>query len=111
MAEAMLLGKPVIATAYSGNMDFMTDETALLIPWEYVEVGEGAESYPSDAMWAEPDLTIASSMMRKVFQDREFGLALGDRAKHDLQTRFSPEATGARMKNRLETIWRKHHGK
>ena len=110
MAEAMLLGKPVIATAYSGNMDFMTDETALLVPWEYVEVGEGAEGYPVDAMWAEPDLTIASSMMRKVFQDREFGLALGDRAKHDLQTRFSPEATGARMKNRLETIWRKHHG-
>lgn len=111
MAEAMLLGKPVIATAYSGNMDFMTAETALLVPWEYVAVGEGAEGYPVDAMWAEPDLTIASSMMRKVFQDREFGLALGDRAKHDLQTRFSPEATGARMKNRLETIWRKHHGK
>ena len=111
MAEAMLLGKPVIATAYSGNMDFMTDETALLVPWEYVAVGEDAESYPTDALWAEPDLTIASSMMRKVFQDKEFGLALGDRAKHDLQTRFSPEATGARMKNRLETIWRKHHDK
>jgi len=111
MAEAMLLGKPVIATAYSGNMDFMTDETALLVPWEYVAVGEDAESYPTDALWAEPDLTIASSMMRKVFQDREFGLALGERARHDLQTRFSPEATGARMKNRLETIWRKHHGK
>lgn len=111
MAEAMLLGKPVIATAYSGNMDFMTDETALLVPWEYVGVGEDAESYPSDAMWAEPDLTAASSMMRKVFHDREFGLALGDRAKRDLQARFSPEATGAKMKNRLENIWRKHNGK
>ena len=111
MAEAMLLGKPVIATAYSGNMDFMTEETALLVPWEYVEVGEGAEGYPSDAMWAEPDLGYASSMMRKVFQDREFGLALGDRAKRDLQRRFSPEVTGERMKKQLESIWRKRNGK
>ena len=107
----MLLGKPVIATAYSGNMDFMTNETALLVPWEYVEVGNDAEGYPSDALWAEPDLTVASSMMRNLFQDREFGLALGARAKRDLQSRFSPEVTGERMKNRLESIWRKRNGK
>lgn len=111
MAEAMLLGKPVIATAYSGNMDFMTDETALLVPWEYGSVGEGAEGYPADAMWAEPDLTVASSMMQNLFQNREFGIALGDRAKRDLQTRFSPEVTGERMKNRLENIWRRNNGK
>jgi glycosyltransferase involved in cell wall biosynthesis len=111
MAEAMLLGKPVIATAYSGNMDFMTEDTALLVPWEYTEVGDNAESYPAEARWAEPDLSVASSMMRKLFQDREFGEALGDRAKRDLQSRFSPQATGERMKNRLENIWRRNNGK
>lgn len=110
MAEAMLLGKPVIATAYSGNMDFMTDETALLVPWEYVEVGEGAEGYPSDALWAEPDLAIASSMMRHLFLDRDFGLELGKKAKSDLLERFSLEVTGERMKNRLEKIWRERSG-
>jgi glycosyltransferase involved in cell wall biosynthesis len=111
MAEAMLLGKPVIATAYSGNMDFMTNETSLLVPWKYTKVGKDAEGYPEDARWAEPDLIVASSMMRKLFQDREFGLALGERAKRDLQSRFSPEVTGERMKNRLESIWRKRNGK
>ena len=111
LAEAMLLGKPVIATAYSGNMDFMTDETSLLVPWKYTEVGDDAEGYPADALWAEPDLTIASSMMQNLFQNRGFGMALGDRAKRDLQTRFSPEVTGARMKNRLENIWRSNNGK
>ncbi len=110
MAEAMLLGKPVIATAYSGNMDFMTDETSLLVPWIYTEVGNEAEGYPRDAMWAEPDLAVASSMMRKLFENREFGVALGDRAKRDLQSRFSPEVTGERMKKRLESIWRKRNG-
>ena len=110
MAEAMLLGKPVVATAYSGNMDFMTEETGLLVPWEYVGVGQGAEGYPPEALWAEPDLATASSMMRKVFNDREFGLKLGDRAKRDLQFRFSPEVTGERMKKRLEKIWREKSG-
>ena len=111
MAEAMLLGKPVIATAYSGNMDFMTDDTALLVPWQYTDVGDDAESYPAKARWAEPDISVASSMMRKLFQDREFGKALGDRAKRDLQSRFSPQVTGERMKNRLENIWRRNNGK
>jgi glycosyltransferase involved in cell wall biosynthesis len=111
MAEAMLLGKPVIATAYSGNMDFMTNETSLLVPWKYTKVGKDAEGYPADARWAEPDLTVASSMMRKLFQDREFGEALGNRAKRDLQSRFSPQVTGERMKNRLENIWRRNNGK
>jgi glycosyltransferase involved in cell wall biosynthesis len=110
MAEAMLLGKPVIATGYSGNMDFMTDETSLLVPWIYTDVGDDAEGYPSDSQWAEPDLSMANSMMRDLFLNREFGLALGDRAKKDLQSRFSPEVTGERMKERLEKIWREKSG-
>lgn len=110
MAEAMLLGKPVIATAYSGNMDFMTSETSLLVPWIYTDVGDGAEGYPSDSQWAEPDLTVAESMMRELFLNREFGLELGDRARKDLQSRFSPEVTGERMKKRLEKIWREKSG-
>lgn len=32
LSDAMLLGKPVVATAYSGNMDFMTPHNALLVP-------------------------------------------------------------------------------
>ena len=110
MAEAMLLGKPVIATAYSGNMDFMTSETSLLVPWIYTDVGDGAEGYPSDSQWAEPELTVAESMMRELFLNREFGLELGDRARKDLQSRFSPEVTGERMKKRLEKIWREKSG-
>lgn len=110
MAEAMLLEKPVIATAYSGNMDFMTKETALLVPWEYTKVGDGADGYPADAIWAEPDLAVASSIMRKLFDNREFGREIGKLARQDLILRFSPEVTGLRMKNRLENIWREKSG-
>ena len=107
MAEAMALGKPVIATGYSGNMDFMSDENSVLVPWTLVPVGKDAESYPSDAMWAEPNLKAASVAMRRVYEDQEFARNLGAKAQRDIAENFSPQKTGARMKSRLEShIWR-----
>ncbi len=41
MAEAMYLGKPVIATGYSGNLDFMTEENSLLVDYQLVPIGSG----------------------------------------------------------------------
>jgi hypothetical protein len=45
--------------------------------------------------------------MRKVFDDIEFGKAIGSQAQADLLSRFSPEVCGNRMRNRLQEIWRK----
>ena len=38
IAEAMALGKPVIATGWSGNMDFMSEDTAACVGYEIVEL-------------------------------------------------------------------------
>jgi len=101
MAEAMLLGKPVIATGYSGNMDFMNEANSILISWSPVEVGPDAEGYPEDAIWAEPDLEEAAKAMQKVFSDPEFASRLGDEARRDLSIRFSPTTAGQKMKAHL----------
>ena len=66
LAEAMLLGKPAIATGYSGNLQFMTPANSWLAGYELVRVGEGVEMYPPDARWAEPDLDHAAELMREV---------------------------------------------
>jgi glycosyltransferase involved in cell wall biosynthesis len=107
MAEAMLLGKPVIATAYSGNMDFMTEDTALLVPWIRTKVGNDGEGYPANCEWAEPNLAKAAEYMRQVFDVPKFGQTMGSRAQADLLSRFSPEACGNHMKSRLQEIWSK----
>jgi glycosyltransferase involved in cell wall biosynthesis len=106
IAEAMLLGKPVIATDYSGNLDFMKSDTSYLVPWTRVRVGEGAEAYDSDALWAEPNLDSAAKIMRHVYFNPEEARKTASAGKHDLESRFTPEQTGSRMKNRLTELWR-----
>ena len=104
MSEAMALKKPVIATAYSGNMDFMTPDTAYLVPWEPVDIGADAAPYPAGASWAEPDLDAASTLMRDVYADPAASREVGARAARDLSIRFSTAAVGRRMSKRLEEI-------
>jgi glycosyltransferase involved in cell wall biosynthesis len=105
IAEAMLLEKPVIATGYSGNLDFMSPETSYLVPWKRVKVGEGAEAYSAKATWAEPNLDAAAEMMRNVYLNPEEAKVKAIAGKLDLEARFTPEQTGTQMKARLEKIW------
>jgi glycosyltransferase involved in cell wall biosynthesis len=69
LADAMCCGTPVVATAYSGNMSYMDDTTALLVPFTMCEVGPGAEPYDPQAVWADPDLDRAAEAMRLVVDD------------------------------------------
>jgi len=84
LAEAMALGKPVIATGYSGNMGFMSDETAYLVPWTPGEVPVANDPYPHHARWAEPDLDAAAALMRDVYEHPEKAAAKGARARADV---------------------------
>jgi glycosyltransferase involved in cell wall biosynthesis len=104
MAEAMFLGKPVIATGYSGNLDFMTPENSLLVDYRLVPVGVGADPYPPDARWAEPDITQASAYMRLVFEDRALARTLGARATAGIRSTHSALAVGQVMRDRLDRL-------
>lgn len=91
LAEAMALGKPVIATGYSGNLDFMTPETSYLVPWTPGEVPIGAEPYPRGARWAEPDLEEAARLMRHVYENRDEASEVGARARQHVLSRHGLE--------------------
>jgi glycosyltransferase involved in cell wall biosynthesis len=104
LAEAMLLGKPVIATGYSGNLQFMTPANSWLAGYELTRVGEGVEIYPPDAQWAEPDLGHAAELMREVRAGGEAVRQRAERGRRDVEAAFSAEATGAAMRARLERL-------
>lgn len=66
LGETMALGKPVIATGFSANLDFMTAENSYLVRHSETVVGEEGENYPAHGTWAEPDLEHAAQLMREV---------------------------------------------
>jgi len=104
MAEAMALGKPVIATGYSGNVDFMSPLNSYLVDWRPTEVGPDAEHYPAEGIWAEPSLEHAASLMREVLDAPDEAARRGARAAADVEATLSPKAVGAVARARLERI-------
>lgn len=104
MAEAMAWGRPVIATAYSGNLQFMTDENSFLVPWTPGHVPAGAEPYPAGGRWAEPALDAAAALMRLVVEQPELAAARGARAAADIATLHTAEAAGNMVAERLAEL-------
>lgn len=99
-AEAMALGKPVIATAYSGNLDYMSEDNALLVPGRVVPIGPGTP-YPPDGEWVEPDLDLAAEAMRALASDPALARRIGEQAARDLAEGWSAAAAGATMRQAL----------
>jgi hypothetical protein len=104
MAEAMWLGKPVIATGYSGNLDFMTDDNSYLVRHRLIEIGPGHEPYSARAEWAEPDIEHAASLMRKLVDDPEAGQRRGATAADEIRSTHSAAVAGELIHRRLEAI-------
>lgn len=101
MAEAMALGKPVVATAYGGNLQFMTPENSWLVPATTIPIPAGCEPYPPGTPWGDPDLDAAAAAMREVHDDPAAAARRGARAAHDVATLHSPAVAGRAMAERL----------
>ncbi len=101
MAEAMYFERPVIATAYSGNLDFMSEENSYLVKHSMAKIGADAGPYPPEAEWAEPDLRQAASLMREIFEQPDAAAARGRRAAADIRRTHSPRAAGEQIAGRV----------
>lgn len=64
MLEAMAHGLPVVATGWSGNLEFMTRTNSHLVPYELAAVADVSGIY-GGGNWAEPNLKEAArSLLR-----------------------------------------------
>jgi glycosyltransferase involved in cell wall biosynthesis len=106
--EAMQLGLPVIATAFSGTLEFCTPETAYNVPFKsvYLKPNDYIFVQPGD-FWAEPDVAAAAAMMQSVVDDPQAAKAKGAAGKAFVGKHFSREAVGLRYKARLLEIHQK----
>lgn len=104
LAEAMLLGKPVIAIGYSGNLAFMTHDNSILVDYKIVEIAEDRSLYTKGNFWAEPSIEHAAASMRHIFENRDEARARALRVQPAIQRTLSLEAAGQRMVDRLQQI-------
>jgi hypothetical protein len=104
MAEAMAIGKPVIGTGYSGNVDFMNDRNSYLVDFAIGRVGPECEIYPPEGEWADPSVEHAAQLMRRVWSDPAGARRVGEQAAADIARTLSAPAAGAAMRRRLEQL-------
>jgi glycosyltransferase involved in cell wall biosynthesis len=89
MAEAMAAAKPVIATGWSSNLDFMTPECSILVDVKLVPITDPQNVYNRyGALWAEPDIEQAASALRRLLHDPAERRRLGHAAREHI-LRFS----------------------
>jgi len=101
MAEAMACGKPVVATGYSGNLEFMSEENSYLVPYRLVNVPDTWWAHAPGARWAEPDVDAAARCLRTVWERQDEARAIGLRAQREIVERFKPERTREFVRDRL----------
>lgn len=104
MAEAMRQQRPVIATAYSGNMDFMNEGNSYLCRFTMTAVGADAAPYSPTLRWAEPDIEHAAELMRHVFSHPEEAADRGRRAAVELAKLYNSARCAAAVETRWQSL-------
>lgn len=104
LAECMAMGKPVIGTAWSGNLDFMDERNSCLVDYRLVPVGEGEYPHSPGAVWAQADVADAASKMRRLADDRGYARALGERAATDIGDTLSPRGAAQLLAARFAAL-------
>jgi glycosyltransferase involved in cell wall biosynthesis len=94
LADAMWLHTAVLASRYSGNLDFMDDESAALIDVAMIAVHNGEGAYPDGFQWADPDIGAAAAWMRRLVEEPRTRTQMIERAYRRMQDQPSEERRG-----------------
>lgn len=104
VAEAMYLGKPVIATDWSATAEYLNHTNGAPVPAKLVTLEKNYGPYAKGQTWADPDIGAAAEWMVRLFADRSLGQRLGAAAQQTIEKEFSLSVVGARYRRRLEAI-------
>lgn len=103
--DAMAMGRPVIAPATGGYLDYLDESVGWLIPGRMEPAFGAVEALPGlythEESWFSIDILALRRAMRTAFEDRTEGHLRG-RMGRERARQFSYEAVGGRMKALLE---------
>jgi glycosyltransferase involved in cell wall biosynthesis len=100
-AEAMAYGRPVVASGYSGTLDYMTTDTARLVACREVPIRVAEGPFRGSMTWADPDVDDAAMQLRDIFENRKEAAAMGERARQSVRRLLAPEVVAQRLSRLL----------
>jgi glycosyltransferase involved in cell wall biosynthesis len=101
LSEAMFLGKPVIATGYSGNLGFMDKDNSLLVDYKMIDLVEGDYPHWEGQHWADADTSQAADYMAMLVRNPALGYQIGRRAAISIRKTVGFRATGLKYSIRI----------
>jgi glycosyltransferase involved in cell wall biosynthesis len=106
MAEAMAAGRPVVATGWSGNLEFMDDESAFLVEHRLVPARQPLTPHPlfEGMRWAEPVEEAAVSALRRCAFDHAARARIAAAGQRRVREQLAPSRIGALMRDRLIAV-------
>ncbi len=105
LAEAMLLGTPVIATNWSSNTEFMNAEVGCMVDYKMTVIEKDMPPFKAGNCWADPDIVQAAAYMQKLYEDKEYYQQMAVNAREHIQKLLSMERIAGLMKKRLAEIY------
>ena len=107
--EAVARGKPVIATGFSGPLDYLSASAARLVRFDLASVRQRYVYYAPQMNWAEPDVDDAARLMQEAYAERDEEpdrMAAGAAAVRET---YSLERVGHMARERLLSLLRTHN--
>lgn len=104
IAEAMALGKPAIATDYSGNTDFMEEANSFPVPYNLKSIEVPDPPYDEGCTWAEPDVDAAATAMRRIVEQPDDARVRGLKAAQTIERMYNPLTVGNAIKGHLQRL-------
>jgi glycosyltransferase involved in cell wall biosynthesis len=99
MAEAMAYGVPVVASGYSGNLDYMTPENSFLVPCTETFVKTADGPFQRGSIWGEPDIDAAAALLRQVAENPSEAVARGERGRQLVMSMLSATAVAETVRD------------
>jgi glycosyltransferase involved in cell wall biosynthesis len=103
IAEAMAMGKAVIATNWGGNTDFMNSNNSYPVDYNLIKLKENHGPYRKGKVWAEPSISSATELMSSVVDSNlKQNFQINYEAKRTVLNTLSAQKVRELIVNRLK---------